>query len=44
MGSSADVAFWSRLAMFFYATIYGIVAVTVFDAFWRRKESMINVA
>ena len=44
MGSSADVAFWSRLAMFFYATIYGIVAVSVFDAFWRRKESMTNVA
>jgi len=38
-GSAADLAFWSRLAMFFYATIYGIVAVSVFDAFWPPKNS-----
>ena len=43
-GSSADVAFWSRLSMFFYATIYGIVAVTIFDAFWPRKEFDIKTA
>ena len=36
-GTSADVAFWSRLQMFFLATAYGMVAVTVFDAFWREK-------
>jgi hypothetical protein len=41
-GSAADAAFWSRLSMFFYATIYGIVAVSVFDAFWPRKESEIK--
>jgi len=43
-GSAADVAFWSRLSMFFYATIYGIVAVYVFDAFWARKGSDIRSA
>ena len=36
-GSTADAAFWSRLGMFFYATIYGVIAVSVFDAFWPRK-------
>jgi len=32
-GSSADVAFWSRLLMFGLATLYGFVAVYVVDAF-----------
>ena len=36
-GNTADGAFWSRLGMFFYATIYGVIAVSVFDAFWPRK-------
>jgi len=32
-GSSADVAFWSRLLMFALATLYGVAAVYVVDAF-----------
>jgi hypothetical protein len=32
-GSSADVAFWSRLLMFALATLYGFAAVYVVDAF-----------
>lgn len=35
-GSAAGAAFWSRLGMFIFATIYGIAAVFVFDALWRR--------
>ena len=36
-GASADAAFWSRLQMFIWATIYGTGAVFVFDMLWRRK-------
>jgi hypothetical protein len=32
-GSSANVAFWSRLLMFALATLYGVAAVYVVDAF-----------
>lgn len=32
-GSSANVAFWSRLLMFALATLYGVAAVFVVDAF-----------
>ena len=32
-GSSADMAFWSRLLMFALATLYGVAAVYVVDAF-----------
>jgi hypothetical protein len=32
-GNSADAAFWSRLLMFALATLYGVVAVYVVDAF-----------
>ena len=32
-GSSADVAFWTRLLMFALATLYGVAAVYVVDAF-----------
>ena len=32
-GSSADMAFWSRLFMFAMATLYGVAAVYVVDAF-----------
>lgn len=39
-GSTAEVAFWSRLAMFFWATAYSVIAVTVFDAFWRQKPAV----
>ena len=38
-GSSADAAFWSRLLMFLGATLYGIAAVTVFDAFWPAQKT-----
>jgi hypothetical protein len=38
VGSSADVAFWSRLNMFIIATLYAIGAVFVFDALWPRKK------
>jgi hypothetical protein len=38
-GASADAAFWSRLQMFIWATIYGTGAVFVFDTLWRRKPS-----
>jgi len=36
-GAAAGSAFWSRLEMFVWATIYGTGAVFVFDALWRRK-------
>jgi len=36
-GASADAAFWSRLQMFIWATIYGTGAVFVFDTLWRRR-------
>ncbi len=38
-GSSADVAFWSRLLMFVLATLYGVAAVYVVDAFKPRKTA-----
>jgi hypothetical protein len=43
-GKSTDISFWWRLSMFFYATIYGIVAVTIFNAFWLRIEIDIKAA
>lgn len=36
-GSSADVRFWERMVMFAGATLYGVVAVYVFDAFWPER-------
>lgn len=38
-GAAAGSAFWSRLEMFIWATIYGTGAVFVFDTLWRRKPS-----
>ena len=38
-GSSADAAFWSRLVMFALATLYGVAAVYVVDAFKPRKAA-----
>ncbi len=38
-GASADAAFWSRLQMFIWATVYGTGAVFVFDTLWRRKPA-----
>jgi len=42
-GSSADVAFWSRLLMFALATLYGVAAVYVVDAFRpARAKALVN--
>ena len=38
-GAAAGVAFWTRLEMFIWATIYGTGAVFVFDTLWRRKPT-----
>ena len=35
-GSAAGARFYDRLFMFGWATLYAVVAVYVFDAFWRR--------
>lgn len=36
-GAAAGAAFWTRLEMFIWATVYGTGAVFVFDTLWRRK-------
>lgn len=38
-GSAAGVKFYDRLLMFGWATLYGVGAVYVFDAFWKRPET-----
>ena len=38
-GAAAGDAFWTRLSMFMWATIYGTGAVFVFDTLWRRKPA-----
>jgi len=38
-GSAANSAFYSRLLMFLGASIYGISAVFIFDAFWPASNS-----
>lgn len=38
-GAPAGAAFWSRLLMFVYATIYGVGAVYIFDAFWPNRKN-----
>lgn len=42
-GSSADVAFWSRLLMFALATAYGVAAVYVVDAFRPARATALTV-
>jgi len=37
-GSAAGAKFFDRIAMLSWATLYGVAAVYVFDAFWRGKE------
>jgi uncharacterized membrane protein YccC len=37
-GDAAGAKFFDRLSMMAWATLYAVAAVTVFDAFWRRKE------
>ena len=36
-GDAAGVKFIDRITMLGWATLYGVVAVYVFDAFWRGK-------
>lgn len=43
-GAAAGDAFWSRLGMFIWATIYGTGAVFVFDALWRRESAAESLA
>lgn len=38
-GNSADVAFWSRLSMFLFASLYGVVAVFVYDALTAAPDA-----
>lgn len=37
-GEAAGAKFFDRIAMLSWATLYGVAAVYVFDAFWRGKE------
>lgn len=37
-GSSADAAFYGRLMMFVWATLYAVVAVFIFDTLWPRRS------
>ena len=36
-GDAAGVKFIDRITMLGWATLYGVAAVYVFDAFWRKK-------
>jgi uncharacterized membrane protein YccC len=38
-GAAAGAAFWTRLEMFIWATIYGTGAVFVFDSLWPRRRA-----
>ena len=38
-GSAAGARFYDRLFMFGWATLYAVVAVYVFDAFWGRSQT-----
>lgn len=38
-GSAAGARFYDRLFMFGWATLYAVIAVYVFDAFWGRPQS-----
>jgi hypothetical protein len=39
-GSSADARFYDRLLMFVWATVYGVGAIYLFEAFWPQRNSM----
>ena len=41
-GSPAGASFQSRLIMFIGATLYGVVAVYVFDAFWPKRSRQVK--
>ena len=38
-GSSADARFYDRLLMFVWATLYGVGAIYLFEAFWPPKKT-----
>ena len=38
-GSSADARFYDRLLMFVWATLYGVGAIYIFEAFWPKQYS-----
>lgn len=38
-GSSADARFYDRLLMFVWATLYGVGAIYLFEAFWPQKKA-----
>ena len=37
-GSSADARFYDRLLMFVWATLYGVGAIYLFEAFWPQRS------
>ena len=39
-GSSTSAAFYARLLMFVWASLYGAIAIHIFEAFWPRNEKM----
>ena len=39
-GSSADARFYDRLLMFVWATLYGVGAIYVFEAFWPKNRKI----
>jgi hypothetical protein len=39
-GSSADVRFYDRLLMFVWATLDGVGAIYLFEAFWPQRKSL----
>jgi len=43
-GDAAGAKFFDRIAMMGWATLYGVAAVYVFDAFWRGKEPQTSVS
>ena len=43
-GDAAGVKFYDRIAMLGWATLYGVAAVYVFDAFWRGKAPQTSVS
>lgn len=39
-GAAAGAAFWTRLQMFVWATVYGTAAVFLFDTLWPTKRAV----
>ena len=38
-GDSADAAFWGRLLMFMFASLYGVLAVFVYDVVATERDT-----